>query len=441
MIKTITLTGKEVRVDGLGGFYAAVHNMSGNAVYASKYPNIKVGADDVAEIPSGGVKLITTVKDAVYLLGVGKVELSGQDHEGLDCSSSLSSVNVGGTSDITKEYVDAQDALNLEAANSYTDDKVSKVNDDVAELQTGKADKSELSAALDSANSYTDGQLSSVSESISALQNEKADKSELSETLASAKAYTNEQIREVGNDITELQDTKADKSEIPTVSSSNLLINPDFKINQRGQNEYTGTGSEYIVDVWSKNGGVNIQTLNNGIKIAASNRLSGNGGVTQTIEGNSLAGRTVTLSAYIPESTGRSRIILGWLADSVWSWQGTDTTNTPRTGLLEVTAAISSNASKITFRIDGVDSRYGDVEGNYTVVEWAKLEIGGKATPFIAPDPATELLKCQRYYQVFATEALRPAKAQDFRPAMYSDPKLGTISINNTVYYTASADL
>ena len=32
-------------------------------------------------------------------------------------------------------------------------------------------------------------------------------------------------------------------------------------------------------------------------------------------------------------------------------------------------------------------------------LNWAKLELGSVATPFVPPDPATELAKCQRYYQ------------------------------------------
>ena len=31
-------------------------------------------------------------------------------------------------------------------------------------------------------------------------------------------------------------------------------------------------------------------------------------------------------------------------------------------------------------------------------IEWVKLELGSIATQFVPPDPATELLKCQRYY-------------------------------------------
>ena len=37
--------------------------------------------------------------------------------------------------------------------------------------------------------------------------------------------------------------------------------------------------------------------------------------------------------------------------------------------------------------------------GEYAEFLWAKLELGSIATPFVPPDPATELAKCQRYYQ------------------------------------------
>lgn len=57
------------------------------------------------------------------------------------------------------------------------------------------------------------------------------------------------------------------------------------------------------------------------------------------------------------------------------------------------------------------------------------------------PDKALELAKCQRYYQVFDTEALRPTRAEDFRPPMRVTPALGTISIGGTTYYTADANL
>lgn len=77
-----------------------------------------------------------------------------------------------------------------------------------------------------------------------------------------------------------------------------------------------------------------------------------------------------------------------------------------------------------------------------------KVEIGGGQTlvdPNLnlldIPDYSEELSKCQRYYQVFATQSLRPTNAMDFRPTMRATPTLGTLAINGTTYYTASAVL
>ncbi len=57
------------------------------------------------------------------------------------------------------------------------------------------------------------------------------------------------------------------------------------------------------------------------------------------------------------------------------------------------------------------------------------------------PDYTTELLKCQRYFQTFSTEAVRPANRLDFRPVMNANPTLGTITVGEDTLYTASAEL
>ena len=46
------------------------------------------------------------------------------------------------------------------------------------------------------------------------------------------------------------------------------------------------------------------------------------------------------------------------------------------------------------FRID--NSSNDDI-----IIYDVKLELGSVATPFVPPDPASELLKCQRYYQLY----------------------------------------
>lgn len=59
------------------------------------------------------------------------------------------------------------------------------------------------------------------------------------------------------------------------------------------------------------------------------------------------------------------------------------------------------------------------------------------------PNKALELAKCQRYFQTFATESMRPIHGKDFRPVMRTDnPTLSTITLpDETVLYAASSDL
>lgn len=81
----------------------------------------------------------------------------------------------------------------------------------------------------------------------------------------------------------------------------------------------------------------------------------------------------------------------------------------------------------------------------------AKLEIGpgqtlahregDKLVLNEIPDYGEQLRRCQRYFQTFATESLRPTNALDFRPVMRATPALSTITVGGKTLYTASADL
>lgn len=133
---------------------------------------------------------------------------------------------------------------------------------------------------------------------------------------------------------------EAIKGKIPTVSNPNLLINPDFKINQRGVSIIDTPGT-YSVDRWKLVSG-NVMVDKNGIYL--------DGTISQTLENS--VGTNVTASVSAGNATYD------------------DTTK--------------------TFTITG----------NGVTVSWAKLEYGSAATPFIPPDSATELLKCCRYFQV-----------------------------------------
>ena len=131
----------------------------------------------------------------------------------------------------------------------------------------------------------------------------------------------------------------------------NLLINPDFKINQRG---ISGTFSEtgkYFVDRW--------QLVSGTVTVNSDRTITLNGSICQIFEIGLDTNVTASVSA------------------------GTITTDVVHVNTGE------AYVYSVTILAEG------------ETISWAKLEIGSTATPFSPPDPATELLKCQRYYQVY----------------------------------------
>ena len=126
-----------------------------------------------------------------------------------------------------------------------------------------------------------------------------------------------------------------------TVSNPNLLINPDFKINQRGISGTFSDIGKYFVDRW--------RLVSGAVTVNSDGTLTLNGSICQPLENAVGANVTASVSA------------------------GT---------------AVYDNTTQ-TFTITG----------NGDVISWAKLEIGCAATAFIPPDPATELMKCRRYYR------------------------------------------
>ena len=156
------------------------------------------------------------------------------------------------------------------------------------------------------------------------------------------------------------------------IINPNLLINPDFRINQRGiSGTFSDTG-KYFVDRW---------------------RLV-SGTVTVNSDG------TLTLSGDICQP----------LENAV----GTNVTASVSAG-----TAVYDNTTQ-TFTITG----------NGDVISWAKLEIGSAATTFIPPDPATELMKCRRYYRTMSRGTL--AFAVDAASVVFVDPFEMPMRVNPT---------
>ena len=168
----------------------------------------------------------------------------------------------------------------------------------------------------------------------------------------------------------------------------NLLINPDFKINQRGQSEYayeTSGATKYTADRW-RTMALNVKTATGGILLSAANSGDEGGYFSQVLE-DAVEGDT-TLSFKVSAVVGSI------------SFNNLDDKN---------------NGGTLKVSSDGIYT----VRGNNTIkaimhlpkgssckIEWIKLEQGSIATPFVAPNQAEELLKCLRFTHVISMDNL-----------------------------------
>ena len=136
-------------------------------------------------------------------------------------------------------------------------------------------------------------------------------------------------------------------------TNPNLLINPDFKINQRGNIDFRvdyhaespiSQSQKYTVDRW------------------------------RIMEGRA----NISNGKYVLNGT-----IIQMLENSIGS---------------DFTATVSVESGTATASYDDSTKTF-TIVGNSAVLNWAKLEYGSNATQFFPPDTATELMKCKRFYR------------------------------------------
>ena len=203
--------------------------------------------------------------------------------------------------------------------------------------------------------------------------------------------------------------TADEKAYWNTLSGKNELDNPDFRVNQRGQNEYS-TG--YTVDRWYiSTDKCKAAPETNGIRLTATATLTSNTHAFWQNNEFPLPPGKYTLSLKAADVTGvwaariRTVTAAGDYVDSYY------------------TLALREGVNKVS--VDLPDGEYisavsigfnkGTEAGNSLKLAWAKLEGGSLATPFVPPDYAAELAKCQRFYQVRTTNDIDPL---DLRPSM-----------------------
>ena len=203
--------------------------------------------------------------------------------------------------------------------------------------------------------------------------------------------------------------TADEKAYWNTLSGKNELDNPDFRVNQRGQNEYS-TG--YTVDRWYiSTDKCKAAPETNGIRLTATATLTSNTHAFWQNNEFPLPPGKYTLSLKAADVTGvwaariRTVTAAGDYVDSYY---------TPRlqAGINSVTVDLSDSEY---ISAVSIGFNKGNEAGNSLKLAWAKLEGGSLATPFVPPDYAAELAKCQRFYQVRTTNDIDPL---DIRPSM-----------------------
>lgn len=175
------------------------------------------------------------------------------------------------------------------------------------------------------------------------------------------------------NDKLDVLDARTD-----TFSNPNLLINSDFKINQRGKSTYSSTGAGGTVDRWV---GTNVKTDVNSDGTVTVSSLSGVGYYTQHEE--SISYGKHTYSIYVQAITGTVTTF----------YKSKDSNDT-------VLGTLKQGLNTFTSSDDGFKSFFLSIAGgSFVTLKYAKVEQGTVATSYIAPNPVEEHPKCQRYFQ------------------------------------------
>lgn len=155
-------------------------------------------------------------------------------------------------------------------------------------------------------------------------------------------------------------------------SNPNLLINSDFKINQRGATSYESHG--YSVDRW-KIRNVTVTPNKNGGITVTNDKYADTGTFLQYLE-NATEGDS-TLSCYVTSVSGTVTMLADDNSQVILK-QGLNVVHT------------SKSTKSFTIFLN---------KGTSITLKWAKLEQGKHATAFVHPIYNEEYLKCMWFFQ------------------------------------------
>jgi len=180
---------------------------------------------------------------------------------------------------------------------------------------------------------------------------------------------------------------------VQAISNPNLLDNPWFTVNQRGESSYTQeTSYAYTVDRWQMYN-MALSVLSDGITLTPN--ASTLCVFSQSIENfDELIGKTVTISA----------VINGQLYSATGIFP-----SKPSSGENKISVSFGLNRLQLTFNASNSYPKFEIVTYDTTAIsiKAVKLELGSVSTLAMdtAPNYATELLKCQRYFNAIKTSS------------------------------------
>lgn len=162
-------------------------------------------------------------------------------------------------------------------------------------------------------------------------------------------------------------------------SNPNLLLNSNFKVDQRGRGTYTNNTTKpmYTLDRWMSINAKVVYNIDGTVTITSLATTDTSSWLKQILE--HAINDTCTLSCNITAVTGNAYLYNQSKGKKIVK------------GLNTVTLSYLKEAS--------IELK----QGASITIEWIKLEKGSKATAYVAPNYAEELQKCMMYYNVVCT--------------------------------------
>jgi len=226
------------------------------------------------------------------------------------------------------------------------------------------------------------------------------------------------------------------------VGGGSQLGDDVFPINQRGQTSYVGYG--YGIDRWKNdNPQFNVDIASSAIKVYSNGNYNGRT-ISQYIpNASALLGKTITISIIINGALSYKSFKM---PDELPENGTVGAVTLPAIDGIYAYLRVTNN--KLCYAVFANSSYVAGAAINITA---CKLELGSEQTLAHQengvwvlneiPDYGEELAKCQRYYQLFRTESLRPTYGEDCRPTMATEqPTKGTLTNGAITYYTLSSE-